>query len=360
MLTVGVAALFAVVAFAAKGGLLLGRTTKVELVLLVGSGLVVAASTLAAPRREPLFGLSAGGGFLALALFTVASIAWAAQPDDAWVEANRTLTYVAVFVAALALVRVAPDRWPALLGGVALAGVVVAGYALVTKVFPGALDPDELYARLRSPYGYWNSVGLTAAMAVPPLLWLGARRQGPPPLNALAYPGLGLALVSIMLSYSRGALLALVVGCAFWFATVPLRLRGAMVLAISASGALLVTLWTFSQDALTEDRLPLGVRVDAGHRLGLLLVAMVLALAALGLFAGFAGAVRPLRPSERRRAGIAVLCALALIPVGVGVGLTQTERGLFGTVGHAISQLVDPNATVPSNDPGRLTSAGSV
>src|SRR3954467_1658759 len=176
-LTLGTAAMVAAVAFAAQGGLLLGRTTKVELLLLVGSGLTIAAATLVAPHRGPLCGLTAAGGFLALALFTVASIAWAAQPSEAWVEANRTLTYVAVFVAALAAVRVMPERWPAVLGGVALAGVVVAGYALLTKVFPGALNPDELSARLRAPYGYWNSVGLTAAMAVPPLLWL----RPPPP-----------------------------------------------------------------------------------------------------------------------------------------------------------------------------------
>jgi len=359
-LTVGVAAILAAVAFAAEGGLLLGRTTKVELLLLVGSGLVVAGSTLAAPRRGPICGLSAAGGFLALALFTVASIAWAAQPADAWVEANRTLTYLAVFVAALATVRAVPDRWPAILGGVALGGVVVCGYALATKVFPGALNPDELYARLRSPYGYWNAVGLTAAMAVPPLLWLGARRQGPPALNALAVPAIGLLLVTIMLSYSRGALLALAIGCAVWFAAIPLRLRGVAVLAGAAAGAALVSLWAFSQDALSKDRIDLGSRVAAGHRLGLLLVAMVLALTAVGLIAGFAAAARPLNALERRRAGIAVVCALALVPVGVGIGLTQTHRGLFGTIGHDVSQLVDPNATIPANDPSRLTSAGSV
>ena len=27
------------------------------------------------------------------------------------------------------------------------------GYALLTKVFPGALNPDEIYARLRVPFG---------------------------------------------------------------------------------------------------------------------------------------------------------------------------------------------------------------
>ena len=51
-----------------------------------------------------------------------------------------------------------------------------------------------------------------AALGVPALLWLGARRDGPPALNALAYPALGLLVVAMLLAYSRGALLALAVG----------------------------------------------------------------------------------------------------------------------------------------------------
>jgi cytochrome c-type biogenesis protein CcmH/NrfG len=360
LLTVGIAGVIAAVAFAAQGGLLLGRTTKVELALLIGSGATVAVCALVAPARGRLSGATAAGLFLALGLFTVASIAWAVQPDDAWIESNRTLTYVAVFAAALALVRTVPDRWPALLNAVALAGLIVVAYALATRVLPGRLSADEIYARLRSPYGYWNAVGLTAAMAVPPFLWLGARREGAPILRALTFPAVGLLLVAVMLAYSRGALLALALGCAFWFWLVPLRLRGAAVLGCAAIGAALVVVWTFSQDALTQDRVPLDVRADAGHQLGLLLIAMVLALTAAGLAVCFAGAAHPLRGEERRRAGIAVLCALALIPAGVAIGMTQSERGLFGTIGHDVSQLVDPSVAGVTNSPSRLTKAGSV
>ena len=46
--------------------------------------------------------------------------------------------YSAVFAAAVALARVAPARWPAVLGGITLAAVVVCGYALLTKVLPGS------------------------------------------------------------------------------------------------------------------------------------------------------------------------------------------------------------------------------
>ena len=67
----------------------------------------------------------------------------------------------------MALARLAPGRWPAVLHGIAIACVVVCGWALLTKVFPGALAEDEIYARLRAPFDYWNSVGLMAATRHP-------------------------------------------------------------------------------------------------------------------------------------------------------------------------------------------------
>ena len=48
-----------------------------------------------------------------------------------------------------------------------ITSVAVSVYALLTKVFPGSLNPDETYARLRDPFGYWNAVGILAALGVP-------------------------------------------------------------------------------------------------------------------------------------------------------------------------------------------------
>ena len=57
-------------------------------------------------------------------------------------EANRTLSYLATMAAGVALVRLFPRAWASLLGGVVLASVAICGYALLTKVFPGALYAD--------------------------------------------------------------------------------------------------------------------------------------------------------------------------------------------------------------------------
>jgi tetratricopeptide (TPR) repeat protein len=360
LVTIGLAAILCAIAFAADGGLQIGRTTPAEMGLILGGGLAVAGAVLLAPRRERLWGSGPLALLLALAVLTAVSITWAAQPSDAWQEANRTLAYVAVFAAAVALAHAAPRRWSAVLGAITLAAVAISAYALLTKILPGALNPDEVYARLREPFGYWNSVGLMAALGVPGCLWLGARRSGHQGLNALAYPALALLVLTMLMAYSRGALLAAGLGAACWFATVPLRLRGAAVLLVGAAGGGLVAAWAFSQSALTDDRVPLDLRNQAGFQLGLALVAVLGLVLVAGLALNFTATAYPRSRRARERAGIALLVALALVPVAVLGRLALSDKGLGGSISSTWHSLTDPNAKIPINDPSRLTAAGSV
>jgi O-Antigen ligase/Tetratricopeptide repeat len=361
--TLGVAFVLAALAFYAQGGVANGPNTYAEVLLVAGGGLL-GATALASPGRHariaPMDGGWALGLFGLLALVTAFSIVWAIDPATAWLETNRTFAYLAAFGGGVALVRLLPHHWSSLLNGVALAAVIVCGYALLTKVFPGALAADEIFARLRAPFGYWNAVGLMAASGVPPLVWLAARRSGHAAVNALAYPGLGLLLVCLLLAYSRGALLALAVGLGFWFAVVPLRLRGAVALIVSSAGAGLVVAWAFSQDGLTEDRLDTVVRADAGHELGILLALMVVVLLAAGLAIGFAAAVRAPSARTRELAGRAVLATFALALVAGIVALAAAPGGVDGQVSKAWHQLTDVNAKTPANTPDRLTATASV
>src|SRR5207248_1618659 len=88
----------------------------------------------------------------------------------------------------------AARRQLAVLGGVALGSVAVCSYALLTKVFPGQLGPSNGFARLAEPFGYWNAVGLTAAIGAICCMWLGSRRDGHALRAALAYPAMGVLL----------------------------------------------------------------------------------------------------------------------------------------------------------------------
>lgn len=359
--TVALGIVLAWIAFKANGGLQLGPTTTIEMAVDVAGGAIAATALLVVPNlRARMWGGTAVAAFAALAGLTVLSILWAVQPSDAWLEANRTLSYAATFAAGATLVRIAPHRWACIVGATILAGVAVCGYALLTKVFPGALNPNETLARLREPFGYWNAVGLMGAMTVPGCLWLGARRTGHAALNALAYPAVGVLVVTILLAYSRGSLLALALGCAFWFAVVPLRLRGFAVLAVGSAGGLAVIAWVFGQDALTKDHVPLALRAQAGHELGIALLAMLAVLLVAGMGIGFLAARRPPGWRTRRQAGAAIIVCLGLVPVALAGALATSSRGFTGSISHGWNSLTNPHASTPANDPSRLTAVGSV
>ncbi|MCA1689149.1 MAG: O-antigen ligase family protein, partial [Actinobacteria bacterium] len=167
-------------------------------------------------------------------------------------------------------------------------------------------------------------------------------------------------LVTLMLAYSRGALLALGLGCAFYFGTVPLRLRSLSVLGLGGLGAAAIVGWAFSRTALSADHVVLAARVHDGHLLGLLVAGMAVLVTAAGLGVRFAASRWPPSPERRRRAGLGALVALALVPVGLVGALSASSRGLGGSISHAWRALTDPHATTPPNDPSRLTAVGSV
>lgn len=362
-ITLGVAGLLCLIVFYAEGGpnpVNPRPMTTLEMALTLLGGAVVAGVVATAPSSRTTYGLWPAGLLLAFAALCALSVVWSVQPDESWQDASQILAYSALFAAAVALAHAAPERWSALLGGVLLAAVVVCGYALLTKVLPASLDSSDPYARLRAPYGYWNAIGLTATIGVLACMWLGARRAGHALLSALSYPAMGLLLVTLMLAYSRGSLVAVALGLALWFCVVPLRLRGAALLLCSGAGAAAAVAWTFSQPALSSDKVALAQRVNAGGQLGVVLVVMLVALTAVGVAIGFTTNRRAPRPTTRRRMGAIALSLPLIALIGLLGVLIHSQRGLTGSISHDLNALTDPNAPVPLNTPGRLTSVGSV
>ena len=166
-IAVSVAAALAAAAFVANGGLQLGPATWVEIAAILIAAVLVGAALLFTGLEARVHGGAALAAVTALSALTTLSIVWSLYPSDSWIEANRTLAYAATFAAGIAAVRLARDRWQAVLWGVLLAVMAITLYGLATKVAPGWLAKDEIYARLREPYGYWNAVGVTAAMGIP-------------------------------------------------------------------------------------------------------------------------------------------------------------------------------------------------
>jgi hypothetical protein len=361
--TLAVAGLLCFATFVAGGGLNLAPMTTVELVFTLIAGALVAVVLALAAAGIRFYGLWSIGLLLGFTALTGLSVVWSVTPDASWQDAGRMLTYSGVFATAVALAWLVPAGWRALLGGIVLAAVVVCAYALLTKVLPNELSVSReasFYARLQEPYGYWNAIGLTAAMGAIGCLWLGARRAGHALLTAMAYPATGLMIVTLMLAYSRGALAALVVGVIAWMCIVPLRLRTARVLLVAGVCAAPVVGWDFSRHALSSEGITLEARTSAGHQLGVLIGAMLLVLALAGIAIGFFGDRRAPSAGTRRAAGITLASLLVLVLLAGAGGLAATKRGFTGTISHDLSSLANPNATVPKNTPGRLTAVGSV
>lgn len=361
-LTLGVAIAIVATAFASRGGSQIERTTWTEVwIVLIGALLCAAALALprAAATPSRLRGAVPLAAFAALAVFTALSITWSLMPNESWLEANRTFAYLAAFAGGLALGRLAPGRWSNLLLGIALAAVALSLWSLLTKVFPAWLAPDEPFARLRPPSDYWNSVGLTAALGIPPLLWLAARRSGHAAVNALAWPGLGIVILALLMAYSRGSLLAIGIGLAIWLAAIPLRLRALVALGCVVFVTVPLAVWAFAQEGLATDRALMELRVDAGQAFGALVLLMIVALTVAGLAIGFLSDYRPPGELVRARVSRVLVGALVTVPAVAILLLANAPGGIDGQVSKAWKQMTDPNVSTPSNSPDRLKTTSS-
>jgi hypothetical protein len=375
-LGVGLGAGLVLLAFVTNAGGDLAPTTWAEIALtLLGAGICGSVIWFGSPGRA--WGAGAIALFAVMAAFTGLSIAWSVKPDNSWLAANQTLAYLAAFAGAAGLARIAPERWPALIAAVAVAAIALSAWALLVKVFPGSLDAGDQYGRLQQPFGYWNATGLIAGLGLPACLWGASRRdrgaapreRGAPPgagasggttraglaIGALAVPAIAILLSVVVLSYSRSAVLTAVVGVAIWFAFVPLRLRALLALALGGAGALVLIIWALSTPDFKNDYLTAAARTSAGHTFGLIALVTLVVLTAAGVASQLAIDRVTLAARLRHRIGVALVVALAMIPIGGLVAVAASSRGLTGEISHAWATLTSPNLNVVTNSAGRLT-----
>jgi hypothetical protein len=342
------------VVFGARGGTELTRTTITEVVVILVCGAVLAATFLWS-RPGRVHGGTTVLLFALLALLTAVSLVWAISPELAYIETGRTLAYLAVFTAAVAGARLIPRAAPEVLEGLIIAAVVPVGYALASRVWPDALAANEVSNRLGQPFDYWNAVGCVAAIAVPMLLWLGSRRNGSPTVRMLAYPLMGASILAIILTQSRGAAAAAVVGGAAWFILVPLRLRSLPVVLFPLAGAVAVGAWALSKDPFTKALQPItskeAVAGDFGSLVLLMLVLLMLAGAAVE-----AGSARRVPTARvRRRIGVVAVAVACLVPLAAFTSVAFSERG----IGDRLSDLTSESKVSPQESGNRVFSSSS-
>jgi O-antigen ligase len=245
----------------------------------------------------------------ALAAWVALSLAWSGSTPETIDEIQRALVYVTGALAFLLLARL--ESVGVLLGAMLIALTGVCAYALATRLFPRELSADVFGGyRLSTPVGYWNGLGLLAAIGA--LLALGfAASQRHVFERALAAAAMPVLLCTLYFTFSRGAWVALAAGCVLALALDPRRLRlvtTGLALAVSVG----LAIWLASQSsALTHRGSILDAAAHEGHRLAawIALFAALAAATAVGLDL----AERRIRvPARVRRAYAAALVLLAV------------------------------------------------
>ncbi len=251
-----------------------------------------------APTRT---GLAAIGLLAAFTLWLGLTIRWSVTPDESWASLNRGIVYLAFAVVGICVAALVRRPLPVVADALALLLGAVAVWALAGKVIPALFPDGARVARLRSPIGYWNALALACAISLPLYLRLATRRR------RLACLGVYVGVVALLLTYSRGGLLAAVAALALWLALGATRGESVRVLAVAVPAGLAVAGTGLALPGVAKDLQPHHVRVEDGAWFGLALVVGACLVAWLG--------GRELGRRELRGLGALACC---LVAVGVG------------------------------------------
>jgi hypothetical protein len=350
-LLLGAGGLLAAVSALFSSGSSSGRLAWLGVAALCLATAVGVAALAGLPRaafsREALVAL---GFLVAFVCWSGISVLWSIEGDRSWAYLNRGLVYLAFAVVGLALgpyVR----QWAYVLAGVL---ALPLGWALLGKAVP-ALGGSGRVARLSSPIGYWNALGLLFAMALPLALWLAARREHRHWLRALAVVYVYALVVGLLLTYSRGGVLAAGVAAALWLVLGAPRVESAAALLLGGGAGLGVAVWAFSRPGLAEDGQAHAARVHDGAWFALVFSLAAVAVGAVAYLGSLSEERRPLSAARRRLVG---RVALGVLVAGVAVGLAAlaAESKPQGWFREFAAQPTDPTQQV---SPERLVNASS-
>jgi hypothetical protein len=209
--------------------------------------------------------------FLAFLGWLWLSSIWAPAPTVSIREGERALVVVAGVLATLALVR--RRQLSTLVVGLVCSVGAVCGYGLFTRLFPQRLTTDDISGyRLTVPVGYWNALGVYAAIGIVLAVSLIAsdRRWA----RAVGATTLPILATSIYFTYSRGALVALAVGLVITFALDSRRTQWLFTLLPALGVSAIAVVVASRSPGLTTVGASLAQASIDGHRLAILLIVL--------------------------------------------------------------------------------------
>jgi hypothetical protein len=269
---------------------------------------LVFGSTTDMSRLDGAFVLAVG----ALVGWVAVSMIWSAAPAETAREFQRGLVLLAGASAMLLLARRGSQGRIA--SSIAAGTVILAGYALLTRLLPGRLEvfsSSDGY-RLSSPIGYWNGLGILAAIGF--VLVVGIAIESPDLWERIvAAAALCVLAPTLYFTFSRGGWAALVAGLVAMLIVSPRRLRTLAGLVFVLIPPLVAVLVASTLEGLTTEDVSITTASHDGRR-----YLPVLALCVVG--AGLASVAwtaceRRIRVGARARVAVggAVVATVVLV-----------------------------------------------
>jgi hypothetical protein len=296
-------------------------------VLVLAGALLVAP---ALPRRPSVRVAWAGLGLLAV--WTLASMAWAPVRGSAYHAGQLAFLYLGALIAATLLLRgraAVRVLEPALLAGTA----IVVGYGISERLLPGLLHfttSVTAEGRLEQPLTYWNAEGVLAAIGLVLAIRVAGDASRSRWLRTLAPPAGVLLGLAIYLSFSRGALFAALAGLIALLVLAPSREQVTSA-ALVLLGAVVVSAVAAPQHGVSALTGTLSARESQGaiELAVLVLVGLACALGQLWLAARQTPAAIRL-PSWAPGVATGVICVALALALALGAKEKSAEPARQG------------------------------
>jgi hypothetical protein len=300
--------------------------------------------------------LLAGGALALLAGWTLLSGTWSGAAARALTEFDRVVLYLLGFVLLGTLGR-SPERLRWAVRGLAAAAFVVCVCGLVTRFAPDVwpIDPAVQPGRLSYPMGYWNALGLLAAIGIILAFATTSDERETPLVRVLSAAMLPVLGAALLLTFSRGAIAVGVVGLVVLIVVGrPRALLGGLLVAVPTVG--LAVAAAYRADLLATDHPATAAAIAQGHDTAFVIVVCVVLAAMsraalLGLDRWTMQTTVPARPSVVRAvAGLVVAAAVAVL----------LATGVPSAVGRQYDSFVTGGELTGGDDVrGRLTEASN-